>query len=316
MIFLVPANKEEARDLVYISDKLGVEYMLISEEVHKFGNRYVNKLYEFFLLFFYVIKYRPSAILGAPSFKNRITSWVTRLKFYSYLRGLHPSSQHASSISDQIYFLFKRVGKDSKLINNYLADHCFVSSIITKKFLIERGVSADNISIVGPIWLNSTPRIAESSDNARVFFLTQSYKEHKLFIAAQEQTMIVGKVKDFCARENLSFTLKKHPRDTTLYPGINVFQGDATEFLSSLTKNDIVVSCFSTLAFEIEYLGGNVCYFVFSELEDTMNEAFIYSGVDFTNVSNVSDISNLKINSNNSMIFDKIDLTKFSDFLL
>ena len=47
-----------------------------------------------------------------------------------------------------------------------------------------------------------------------------------------------------------------------------------------------------------------------------MNEAFIYSGVDFTNVSNVSDISNLKINSNNSMIFDKIDLTKFSDFLL
>lgn len=261
-----------------------------------------NKLYQLIVLIRGVNKGGVQFLFtGYPMLKHRIISIMSlgKIKHISYIRGLHADANNFSGFSDTIFKFLKKVPFLIRF-NNFQADKIITIGKMNKDFLLSRHVESDRIKLIEPIWLSSINKIAnpiEVGNSCRVYFITQAFERHGYPKAQKSQEEMVFKLKaGFDELKSHSFIVRKHPRDITgKYDGCEVDSTLYHVFLGSLQSNDIVISPFSTLAFEISYLGGRVIFYSTDVLDEFYADA--YSRLGISPIKNPEDIiNNIKLN--------------------
>lgn len=302
LIIISPETLEEQNDLIYIANEKSLNYKLyIKKTLTKL--RYIDKLLDifFFVVFILHQNIKVTAIFGAPCLRNRIVSIILRKKFICYMRCLHTSSENLSSLSDKLGFYFKRIGLNNKLTNPYKADIHLVSSNITTKFLQERQ-AGNNIINIGALWLKNIR--LKQSDEKRIFYITQAFEEHNFKVAHREQEIIIKFLDNKVKENNLQLLLKVHPRDNTNYKNISIFKGNSIDFLSNLTENDVIISTFSTLAFEAIAIKANVQFISFPAVSKEFNYLYEKNNIPYSFINEKSSINDILLNKSSQDIQD------------
>ncbi|WP_273404302.1 hypothetical protein [Actinobacillus porcinus] len=307
---LSPETIEEKNDLVTLMNVNEKQYILYKKS-RIVKSRYLNKILEIFSFIKFVLslkkRHQDIRIIGAPCLRNRVGSIILNIPIVYYLRCLHPNPEHLSSVSDKIDFLFKNIGLNNKFTNNYKADMHIITSPVTHNFLKVRKANQSVLDI-GPIWLRDIE--LKSNGKRRVFFITQSFKEHHLAEAQLAQVEIIRKLTELLARERIELILKVHPRDTDMYTGYSTFNGDALDLLNNVTNNDVIISAFSTLAFELDSIGANVKFVSYNGIAQLYEPLYQRYNIKFTKLADDNDISFLNDEKVNYHIFSPIN-TKF-----
>lgn len=310
LILLSPSNIEEKEDLLLIANELELNYLLIPKRVFKLKT--FSKVLSLIDMILFCVKYKPFIILGTPNFQNRITSYFLGIKYITYMRAIHANSKVLTSFSDYIYKYLNFISNKSFLINNYQADFCIVSSKITKQFLIERGINNNKIIICGPIWLKKYNKLKNGGNKRRLIYITQAYKEHRLYEADKGQKEYVKFLKKISSDLGLELYLKIHPRDKTNYDNCNILKVSPEEFFNIVMIDDVVLSPFSTLAFELMYLGGNIKFVTFKGIDKIYEE--IYKKYNIEILKNLNK-ENLESEFRDYSIFKEIDIKNIKNFL-
>lgn len=249
----------------------------------------VFKIINFVCFLFFLKKNKIKKIIGSPNSRNRYASWFLRIPYASYMRSVHPDPHALTSLSDRIYYELSRCGIKIKILNPYEADRVFISTEINRIFLINRGIKSEKIFNVGAIWLENIE--CNRKNEGRIIYITQSFLSHKNNSAAQEQYLHVKKIMRKCAKESIRFVIRKHPRDDTNYYDINDFYGEINTdlplvFLKKLSKNDLIISSFSTMALEAMSIGINVVPIKLNSIE-SFNSLFERLGVSVVDVDSI-----------------------------
>ena len=312
LILLSPSNTEEKADLLLIVKELELNYLLLPE--HKYKIKILSKIINLIAMIIFCKKYKPSIIFGAPNLNNRITSFFLRIKYITYMRGLHVNSKSLTSVSDYIYKYLNFISKKSFLINNYQANYCIVSSSVTKQFLIERNIEENKIFVCGPVWLSKVLKVRPTENRinkSKLIYITQAYKEHRLIDADLAQQKYILELDKFTLKYNYEFYLKVHPRDYTDYSKYNIINSKPIDFLQELNLEDIILTPFSTLAFESIYIGANVKFIKFSEFDILYKDVYEKFNIKIENIKNFSFLKT----EYNFPIFNDINLSEIKKIL-
>lgn len=272
VIILSPETKEEHDDLISIVQDMNTEYVVYNKKTIT-AYRYIDKLLDvvFFLIFVLKLSLKNTTIIGVPCLRNRIISFFLRKKFICYVRCLHVGYDNLSSLSDKLGYYAKKIGLNNQLTNPYKADEHWVTWDITEEFLRYRE-AGDNIRNIGAVWLKDIQ--LKKSNTRRIFYITQAFAEHNLPKAHKEQLKIIHQLDVLLHERGESLILKVHPRDKADYSAYTQFKGDSKKFLSELSDKDIVISTFSTLAFEVLAIGGKVRFISTSIIGSLYNDLY------------------------------------------
>lgn len=264
----------------YIACKLPQSYKVYSyDRAHRY---FLNKIIQLFLLFFLVVKHRPDILFsGYPLLKHRVINILSfnRVKHYSYLRGLFADSRNYRGFSDKLFLLISKLNFFYK-INNFQCDKIFTISKLNVDFLLARGVRFEVIQLISPPWLKRIEierSVLKASDAPKgiIYFVSQAFDAHSCNEAAKSQVDFACQLKQELEASGYHLIVRKHPRDYTNYEilGLEFNAATSYNFIESLSKNDILISPFSTLAFEVAYFNIKVIFYSTRELDG------LYSGV-------------------------------------
>jgi hypothetical protein len=250
------------------------------------NKRLVNKLYQLMILLIGVSKGETRILFsGYPMLKHRIVSIFSlgKIKHFAYIRGLHADSENYSGYSDTIFKVFKKVPFLIKF-NNFQANKIITIGEMNKDFMIGRSVKVEKIELIEPIWLSHINRISGFTVDGsprRVYFITQAFEKHGYTKAQKSQEEVVLKLKHcFDSFQTQSFIVRRHPRDVSeKYFGCDVDSTSYEVFLRNLRSDDIIIAPFSTLAFEVSYLGGNVIFYSTDILDEFYAGAYKRLGI-------------------------------------
>ncbi|WP_350648862.1 hypothetical protein [Pseudomonas sp. HY13-MNA-CIBAN-0226] len=261
---------EELSELTTILNDAKLEHMIFkphyenTAKKNKLINKSITKIIETINLIKIIRNNNITVLLGSPCLRNRLAHLITKVRYGSYIRSLHPDSKNPSSLSDKIYFKFKKFGILNRHLNPYHADACFISTPINSNFLQARSISSDRIKSIGAVWLEDNTRILLTNAPRRIFYLTQAYKEHNKPEAHLEQIEIIKRLLEISSEIKTDIIIRRHPRDNYDYvneigsQNIAINDDSPRDFMEQLNKQDTVISAFSTMAFEIAHLGGTI----------------------------------------------------------
>jgi len=310
-LLLISTNKEERNEIVSVVKELGLGYVEYLDFESNKGNAFI-KVLRLIKLFVLVLKIKPQKVFGAPGLKSKLITFFARMPYIIYMRTVYVNSEHYPFISDKIYkFLSKRLRL--RLFNAYNADFCIVTNYVTKNYLIKRGVDESNVLISGPIWLDKYKRIGNRNTGKfkRVIYITQAFYAHNLAEAQEGQKRAIKHVRDESERKRLEFYLRVHPRDKSNYNGYKKMPEDMEEFLAEVNSDDLIISTLSTLAFELIWLGANVIFVKYDEIEDLYSRSYEFLNIKAYSVYELS--YEESIHSEN--IFGKINFDVFNVLL-
>lgn len=260
--------------LICISTDTPEELLEIEKILSESKRKYViyrsegkGKFSKAITLITFLRKNKINTIIGSPCLRNRIANFFG-VKYISYIRSLHPSPELASSLSDKIYFLFKKIGIESKILNPYSADICFVTSKITEGFLGYRGIEKFNIKNIGACWLDELSTSDSENLNPSICFITQAFSKHLNEPAHREQIQALENSLDLAYRNEMELIIRKHPRDEYDYEKhftekagcIKVNTETPRNFIKNFNPRTIIISSFSTLAFELLGSGASAIF--------------------------------------------------------
>jgi len=212
---------------------------------------------------------------GVPLIFHRLVRLFSpRIIHLAYIRGLLLYSQKTTSVSDQFFFLSKNIfGLTSiRFFNNYFADYLFTIGAINKKTLMERHIPEANIYLSGPLLLDQYRKLDEKEEShfqkKELVYITQAYLWHLNIRGHAEQLAsienLLTEVSDHYPND-FTIIIRVHPRDEKdvyqelikKYPLTGrIDTSAAPEFLGNISRQQVLVSGLSTLAFEWIYLGG------------------------------------------------------------
>lgn len=283
VIILSPETQEEHDDLIAVMELMGKDYVLYHKK-HYTSLRYLNKILDIVVFLYFIFKYRKisNVILGVPNIKNRIASCIFKRKFVCYLRTIYTSADNFPYLSDKIDFWLKKVKINHILTNPYKAHYHLITSRITESFLIKRQAIIHGVYNIGAVWLNDIH--IKANGEKRIFFITQAFEYHGLVDAQNDQRELVINLSKLLKERGENLILKIHPRDKDDYTDYTFFEGDSYNFLSELSKQDVVISFFSTLAFEVSAIGGNVKFVSFGTISDIYNDLYKAYNIDFLSI--------------------------------
>ena len=304
LYILSPETKEEKDELETLMKLTNSSYLLYERK--KFSkNKYLNKILDIISFFKFVKNSKKNGkveILSVPSIVSRAVSVFLQTKLNIYMRGVYPSPEHKSVLSDYIDFAFKKIGINNKFTNTYKADRHLITSVVTKNFLIYRKADK-NIIDIPPIWLKDIK--IKQNGKRRIIFITQAFSEHNLEVAQNGQKKIIDNLITALKEKGENLILKVHPRDKDRYAGYETFDGNAQDLLNDISINDIVISAFSTLAFELSAIGANVKFISYDGVDDLYENLYLKYNIKFTKCSN----ENLDINF---LMSEKIEYNIFN----
>ena len=305
---LSPETKEERDELETLMKLKNKSYALYERKTIT-NLRYLNKILEIFIFGKFVLGFKSNKeveIIGAPCLRNRIISIFFNIRLTYYLRSLHPSPERLSCLSDKIWFFLKKININNKFTNPYIANRHFITSTITKNFLIYRKADK-NIIDISPIWLKDIK--IKQNGKRRIIFITQAFSEHNLEVAKNEQKKIIDNLITALKEKGENLILKVHPRDKDRYAEYETFDGNAQDLLNDISINDIVISAFSTLAFELSAIGANVKFISYDGVDDLYENLYLKYNIKFTKCSNENlDINFLMSKKIEYNIFNPINL--------
>jgi len=253
---------EELEEIKTILSDAGKKYITYEPK-----NR--NKIYDSIHFLIYLKRRKIKTIIGAPCLRNRVAR-LFGITYISYLRSLHPSPEAASSLSDRIYFKLKSLGIKKNIFNPYSANICLVTANVTESFLIAREIEKFRIFNIGACWLKKEKLPPIEATDISLCFITQAFSEHLNEKAHQEQVNAIERFSRLAYEKGTTLTIRKHPRDFYNYLAhfhnkehntkIKINTDTPINFLTNFNQNNIIISSFSTLAFELLQSGAKAIF--------------------------------------------------------
>gem|GEM_PF-5739818 len=242
------------------------------------------------------------------------------IKYAAYVRSLHLTPEKATSLSDKLYFLTRKVLPD-RIANPYYADRHFISSEVNRCFLAARGIHDSTIKNIGAIWIDKVDTAKTAVGEQRIILIAQAFIEHNNLAAHEEQIQVLNKISLLARKDGKSVLLRKHPRDKYDYRKlqlVNVTENCAPskDFISSIGKNDLIITPLSTLAFELISLGANVHFInleTIQEYSQSLSRLNIIP-LSWRRLENLSDIT-FSTGNSSSNVFESKNLSPISDFI-
>lgn len=247
--------------------------------VHSYNyskNRFINKIKQLLVLFYLVVVYKPDVVFsGYPLLKHRLVNILSlgRVCHFSYIRGLFADSKNYRGFSDLLYVRLRKHPSLMK-INNFQCDKIYTVSKLNVDFLYARDVHPNVIDLIPPPWLQKikNKRHAEREyevHRGSIYFVSQAFSSHSSHDAAESQLQFAVKLRESLAVSGLELIIRKHPRDNTDYTclGFKVNCMSSYDFIERLNINDVLISPFSTMAFEAAYCGVKTLFYSTVELD-------------------------------------------------
>lgn len=204
---------------------------------------------------------------GYPMLKHRLLAAVLRHTHIAYVRGLMFDPSVESGFSDRLRRGRLRLIIPKRIVSTFEADVILTTSPINRRYLLMRGVAAERIRLVGPIWLSDYPS-HNPKGNATTYLFTSALARHGHLAAHTGLVDEYARAVGVLASRDTFPTLRIHPRDDYPYESDPRFSGcrfdrrPARDFLQELGPTDRVISPPSTLAFEAQTRGSKVHLFV------------------------------------------------------
>lgn len=267
-------------------------------------NRILNKIKQLLILFFLVVVNKPDVIFsGYPLLKHRLVNIFSfgRIRHFSYIRGLFADSNNYRGFSDYLYLKLK---KHPSLIrvNNFQCDKIYTVSKLNVDFLFARGVHPGVIDLIPPPWLKKikNKRHVERKceiHHGSIYFVSQAFASHSSQDAAESQLQFAIKLRERLSVCGMDLIIRKHPRDNTDYTclGFKTNSLSSYEFIERLNLNDVLISPFSTMAFEVAYCGIKTLFYSTVELDRIYSR--VYEKLSLNPFYSANDIVNEIISS-------------------
>jgi hypothetical protein len=235
---------------------------------------------------------------GVPLIFHRLARLFSpRLIHLAYIRGLLLYSQKTTSVSDRLYFLIKKLSGNISIrfFNNYYADYIFTIGAINKNTLMERHLPETNIYLSGPLVLDQYSKLEDKAQTGsfkkELVYITQAYLWHLDTHGHAEQLASIEYLLSWLSThctDDFLFTIRVHPRDEKdIYQNLvqkfpvvgRIDTSPASDFLQSISRNRILVSGLSTLAFEWIYLGGQCLFYTSPDQFNLSREMYERLGI-------------------------------------
>jgi hypothetical protein len=199
---------------------------------------------------------------GIPIINARLLKFTfKKIQYFSYIRSVFQARDRQKSF---IWKVFSHLGLNELL--PFKADHYFVTGNASKFMLMGLGVNEDAITISGSISLNHFSKVELdpelTSKYTGVLYLSGAHNWHGDIKMEQFQNKLVGRLKEAASKNDIDFVIRPHPRDPENdgYRKIaSIDELNASESLCYYSNNGkwLVVSNFSMMGFEFEFLGVN-----------------------------------------------------------
>lgn len=229
----------------------------------------VNKMFGLVSFTWRLARHRPAVVFsGFSMMKHRVVSGVLGVPHLAYIRGVAFDPTVSVGISDRLRFGWLRRLIPRRVIATYSADHVYTIGEVNREFLLGRGIAADRIHLVGPVWLagRSLTNLAASDARPTAYFVTGAWEAHGRMEEHEAQLQVTRRLAQNW-RNPRSLGMRIHPRDLHPYesdPAFDDVRVDRSlpgEFLSKLTDQDVLITPLSTLAFEALHLGLPVVFY-------------------------------------------------------
>ena len=227
---------------------------------------------------------------GVPLSFFRLTRILNnKILYIGYIRGIIANDDDSSS-SANLYKKIKFItNKSSILYCDYLA----MVSNINIQYFYNNGVNNKNLIKTGPIhldYLKSKKIENKENDKITLIFATSAFSHHHIGNLEKEQLLFLKKLlklHDDKYKDKFDVRIRIHPRDNKEnYKGLikkyNIQLEDSSieKFLTTATKNKILISAVSTLNFEWEFLGGTSLFYTGVDIYSTHENFYKSIGVD------------------------------------
>lgn len=203
-------------------------------------------------------------VVGVPLFSHRIIKFIFREKLLlvTFLRSVIVGSEVESEFGLRwsINNFFRKKG-----LIGYVSDICFCSGGVTERFMLSQGCA--NVHVVGPF--DADLNMYNSKDNdfsldsmKAVVFVTGAFSWHGDDSGHDSQIACLGDIERYCNFNKVKLYVLSHPRSSqdeyACGEEVDVVSGGLSTCLSLQEKYEgsvLFVSMFSTLSFELSYLG-------------------------------------------------------------
>lgn len=320
MICLSAETVEEYSELKEILSTLNLKYVTYKASTSR-GS--LAKFFSAINFLLFLRRNKVSKIIGPPCLRNRAAQHLFSVSFGSYMRAIHPDPSLATSLSDKIYFRARALGLGWSFLNPYHATMHFVSSPLNRTFLTNRNIEESKIFEVGATWLHgfNCPVKISTTSYSKIIYVTQSFASHNNLLAHEEQVSAIAFFAGIARKHDYKFIIRKHPRDMFNYSGMDCSLGEievdsvpAANFIESMDGSEVVISSFSTLAFELMQIGISV-FPLKLEAVPSFNDKFKSLGVSAISINAVSSDRDLLENTCCIKIFSKTDSSPIERFL-
>lgn len=251
---------------------------------------------------------------GIPIISARLIKFTfPNMVYYSYIRSVFQPRAGQNSIIWRALCAYKRF----RSLKPFKADHYFVTGKASRNMLRKIGVPDEDITISGSITLSKYfPDFKKTLGAYKgILYLSGAHKWHGDDSLECFQRKLVEELKIIAEEEEVEFRIRPHPRDCNhdYYKEFSELDHKSSNDSLSYFSGDgnwLVVSNFSMMGFEFEYLGLTSVFVAPKFAVDSFKEWFeATSSQPFTDVSIIRDILRGKVcvNSNLGQVYQRID---------
>lgn len=212
---------------------------------------------------------RPAVLVSGFSMaKHRVISSWLGVTHIAYIRGAIYDASLRGGLADQAEDSWVARMFPTGLLTTYSADAVLTIGETNRDVIVERGVPADRVHVVGPVWLADDTKSQVASDErpANAFFVTAAWEAHGHAIEQEAQLEFIRRLSSGWS-DSAELVLRVHPRDEYDYAAdpvtaqLPLNRQPPKEFVESLAPGDLLISPLSTLAFEAQHLGHRVVFY-------------------------------------------------------
>lgn len=251
---------------------------------------------------------------GIPIISARLIKFTfPKMVYYSYIRSVFQPRAGQESIIWRALCFYKRF----RSLKPFKADHYFVTGNASRNMLRKIGIPDEDITISGSITLSKyIPFVKKSLGVYKgILYLSGAHKWHGDHSLECFQRKLVEELKIIAEEEEVEFRIRPHPRDWNhdYYEEFSELDRKSSNDSLSYFSGDggwLVVSNFSMMGFEFEYLGLTSVFIAPNFAVDSFKEWFeATSSQPFTDVSIIRDIlhGNVCVDSNPGEVYQRID---------
>lgn len=247
---------------------------------HKLYLTFVNTLKIFKIFKIYQVD---MMLTGVPLVFFRYASFLRQNVFnLAYMRALIIGHDIDHSFSNKFDRQIKKIPllRNIPIFDSWYCDALITVSDINSKYYLDRGMSREKIKISGSILLDTMKnsiKNKQATEKLELIFLTYAAAYHNNTEAQVEQLAVIRRIIKLQDEYKFDLIVRVHPRDIIddylIFikdnPSVKIDTSPIDDFLKTCSKNRVVISAFSTLNFEWDFLGGKGYFYTTKNLDKT-----------------------------------------------